>query len=90
MVLITYLFVLTSIPLALQQLRHAALATTACTGAVLNQAWLPVAAALPRRQLLEASGAMATTQPRIFTFSKGGGSKGDKSMKELVSVSRCC
>lgn len=29
---------------------------------------------------------MATTQPRIFTFSKGGGSKGDKSMKELVSA----
>jgi hypothetical protein len=25
-------------------------------------------------------------QPRIFTFSKGGGSKGDKSMKELVSA----
>lgn len=33
--------------------------------------------------------AMATTQPRIFTFSKGGGSKGDKSMKELVSTYRC-
>lgn len=30
---------------------------------------------------------MATTQPRIFTFSKGGGSKGDKSMKELVGCS---
>lgn len=25
-------------------------------------------------------------QPRIFTFSKGGGSKGDKTMKELVSA----
>jgi hypothetical protein len=30
---------------------------------------------------------MATSQPRIFTFSKGGGSKGDKSMKELVGCS---
>jgi hypothetical protein len=32
---------------------------------------------------------MALTQPRIFTFSKGGGSKGNKSMKELVGFADC-
>jgi hypothetical protein len=33
---------------------------------------------------------MALTQPPIFTFSKGGGSKGIKSMKELVGFAVLC
>jgi hypothetical protein len=49
-----------------------------------------IACACCSQATLKASGAMATTQPRIFTFSKGGGSKGDKSMKELVSGPCCC
>jgi hypothetical protein len=53
--------------------------------AVLNSLALLSGAVVLR---LQANKQLTSTmaQPRIFTFSKGGGSKGDKTMKELVSA----